>query len=86
MKPPIMIKVHTVLSMAFLFFAATNGCCVFFGVMVLSPACPSPGETPSSNLTLLLFGLEGVLTPGPDGVKSLGVLRFRLEGNALDGG
>ena len=76
MNPPIMMNVHIVRSTAFLFLATTAG-----AGMIFSPCLPSPGAMPSSNLTLFLLGLVGVGTSlGPEGEKSLGVLRLRLEG------
>lgn len=74
MKPPIMMNVQMVRSTALRFLGAG---------IVFSP-CPSPGATPSSNLTLFLLGLVGVgRLLGPDGAKSLGVLRLRLAGRVF---
>ena len=84
MKPPIMIKVHKVLSTMFWFFFTTAFTGAFAGI-VFSPSAPSPGPTPSSNFTLILLGLEGEgASLGPAGVKSCGVFRFRLADRAVE--
>jgi hypothetical protein len=83
MKPKIMMSVHTVRSMAFWFFLGT-GTCTGSGTRgsTFSPSRPSPGTTPSSNLTLFLDGELGVnAAPGPAGVKSEGALRLRFAGD-----
>lgn len=81
-----MMNVHTVRSTMFWFFLGTTACTAAFVTgIVFSPSAPSPGLTPSSNLTLILLGLdaEGV-SRGPAGVKSCGVLRFRFAESAVE--
>lgn len=79
MNPKIIMNVHTVRSIIFWFFLTG---------IVRSPSFPSPGATPSSNLTPFLTGEVGapVGVPGPEGVKSWGALRLRFEGRSFAAG